>query len=76
MRKKMSKKSHETGVFLRKITKLQKLKNHFNIIGKLIFFKNFFNFKLRFLTNGVTQKGRVCACLKAHSMFFKKRAVL
>ena len=40
----------------------------------MIFFKNFFNFKLRFLTNGVTQKGRVCACLKAHFMLFKKRA--
>ena len=31
----MSKKSHETGVFLKKITKLQKLENHQNI-GKLI----------------------------------------
>ena len=40
----------------------------------MIFFKNFFNFKLRFLTNGVTQRGRVCACLKAHFMLFKKRA--
>ena len=40
----------------------------------MIFFKNFSNFKLRFLTNGVTQKGHVCTCSKALSMLFKKRA--
>ena len=32
----MWKKSHETGVFLKKLTKLQKLENHQRIIGKLI----------------------------------------
>ena len=36
IRNKVPKKSHETGVFLRKITKLQKLENHQNIMGKLI----------------------------------------
>ena len=40
----------------------------------MIFFKNFSNFKLLFLANGVTQKGRVCACWKARFMLFKKRA--
>ena len=40
----------------------------------MIFFKNFSNFKLRFLTNGETQEGRVCTCLKALLMLFKKRA--
>ena len=32
----MWKKSHETGVILKKLTKLQKLENHQRIIGKLI----------------------------------------
>ena len=32
----MWKKSHETCVFLKKLTKLQKLENHQRIIGKLI----------------------------------------
>ena len=40
----------------------------------MIFFKNFSNFKLRFLTNGVTQKGHVCTCWEALIIFFKKRA--
>ena len=40
----------------------------------MIFFKNFSIFKLRFLANGVRQKGRVWICLKALFMLFKKRA--
>ena len=40
----------------------------------MIFFKNFSNFKLRFLANGVRQKGRVWICLKALFMLFKKHA--